>query len=383
MPVPFELDTLRIIWWLLVGVLLAGFAIMDGFDFGVGILLPWVGRSDNQRRVLINTIGPVWEGNQVWFITGGGALFAAWPLLYSVSFSGFYFAMFLVLLALILRPVAIKFRSKRESTSWRTLWDSCIFASGLVPALIFGVAIGNVLQGVPFYFDPEIRAFYTGSFWALLNPFGIFCGVGSIAMLTQQGAVYLASKTEGVLLQRAVTAARWAGLCFVGLFVGGFFWLQRGISGYQLTATIAANQPSNPLHKTVSTGINWLHNFNQDPRLWALPLVAIVAIFGVLIFAGRGRGKIAWLFSSLSIATVIATIGTTLYPFLLPSSSQPNMSLTIWDASSSQMTLFIMTIAAVIFVPIILLYTAWVYRVLRGVITERDVENRDKSTEMY
>ena len=176
MPIPIDYETLRIIWWALLGILLIGFAIMDGFDLGTAILLPFMGRTDLERRMLINSVGPVWEGNQVWFILGGGAAFAAWPPLYAISFSGFYLAMLLVLLALILRPVAIKFRSKIDDDTWRTVCDIALFISGIVPALIFGVAFGNLLLGVPFHLDDELRAHYTGSFFGLLNPFALLCG---------------------------------------------------------------------------------------------------------------------------------------------------------------------------------------------------------------
>src|ERR1700751_3165148 len=166
----FDYATLRMIWWVVLGVLLIGFATTDGFDMGVGALLPFVAKTAAARRVAINTVGPVWEGNQVWFILGGGAIFAAWPALYAVSFSGFYLAMFAILFALILRPVAFKYRSKRESARWKAGWDWALFIGGFVPSLIFGVAVGNVLQGVPFRFDDDMRIYYEGSFFALLNP---------------------------------------------------------------------------------------------------------------------------------------------------------------------------------------------------------------------
>lgn len=185
---PLDYETLRVIWWLLLGILLIGFAVMDGFDLGVAMWLPWLAKTDIERRILINSIGATWEGNQVWFILGGGAIFAAWPALYALSFSGFYFAMLLVLLALILRPVGFKYRSKLADPRWRSFWDYALFVGGFVPALIFGVAIGNVLQGVPFHFDEYLRPFYTGSFLDLLNPFALLCGLLSVLMLAMHGA---------------------------------------------------------------------------------------------------------------------------------------------------------------------------------------------------
>jgi len=206
----FDYETLKIIWWLLIGVLLVGFAIMDGHDMGVGTLLPFVGRSDLERRVVINTVGPHWDGNQVWFITGGGAIFAAWPLVYATAFSGFYWAMLVVLWALFFRPVGFDYRSKINNSTWRSVWDWGLFVGGAVPPLIFGVAFGNLLQGVPFHFDVYMVSTYTGTFWQLLNPFALLTGVVSSAMITLHGGTYLAHRTEGIIQGRAIQAAKWA-----------------------------------------------------------------------------------------------------------------------------------------------------------------------------
>ena len=203
MTVPIDYEILRVIWWALLGILLIGFAIFYGVDLGPAILLPFLGRTDRERRLLINSVGPVWECNQVWFILGGGAAFAAWPPLYAASFSGFYLAMLVVLLALILRPVAFKFRGKLDNAAWRTIWDWALFIGGFVPTLIFGVAFGNMLQGVPFHFDDDLRPFYTGDFFGLLNPFALLCGLVSVAMLTAHGAVYVWMKTAEALGERA------------------------------------------------------------------------------------------------------------------------------------------------------------------------------------
>src|SRR5208283_4606085 len=193
----FAYATLRLIWWVLLGVLLIGFAVTDGFDMGVGALLPFVAKKDIERRVTINTVGPVWEGNQVWFILGGGAIFAAWPALYAASFSGFYLAMFLVLAALILRPVGFKYRSKIESPVWRGFWDWALFIGGVVPALVFGVAFGNLFEGVPFGFDADLRFHSTITLISLLNPFALVVGLVSLSMIVLHGAVWLNLKTEG------------------------------------------------------------------------------------------------------------------------------------------------------------------------------------------
>ena len=206
-----EYEILRLIWWAVLGVLLIGIAVMDGFDLGTAILLPVIGRTDMDRRIMINTVGPVWEGNQVWLILGGGAIFAAWPALYAVAFSGFYLAMLLLLLSLILRPVGFKFRSKLEDTRWRTTWDTALFIGGLVPALVFGVAFGNALQGVPFRFDDTLRMTYTGTLFALFNPFALLAGLVSVAMIVMHGAAWLSCKTEAPLRARAATGRRHRG----------------------------------------------------------------------------------------------------------------------------------------------------------------------------
>ena len=231
---PLDYETLRVIWWGILGILLIGFAIMDGFDLGVAICLPWIARTDIEKRILINSVGPTWEGNQVWFILGGGAIFAAWPMLYALSFSGFYFAMLLTLLALILRPVGFKYRSKLIHPLWRQCWDWLLFVGGFVPALIFGVAVGNVLQGVPFHFDQSLRAFYTGTFLELLNPFAIMSGGLSIVMLIMHGAYFIQIKTEGAIQLRARTTAKIAALLTALIFIVNGVWVYFGIDGYQL-----------------------------------------------------------------------------------------------------------------------------------------------------
>ena len=230
----FDYATLKVIWWVVVGLLLVGFAILDGFDLGVGVLLPYVGRTDDERRVALNAVGPTWEGNQVWFITAGGATFAAWPLVYATAFSGFYIALIVVLFALFLRPVGFDYRSKVPDPRWRSAWDWGLFVGGLVPALVFGVAFGNLLLGVPFHFDADLRSFYTGSFFGLLNPFGLLAGLVSLAMLTMHGGIYLQLRTEGDVQARSMRAARVAGIVFLALFAAAGYWIATGIHGYQI-----------------------------------------------------------------------------------------------------------------------------------------------------
>jgi len=371
---PLDYETLRVIWWVLLGVLLIGFAVMDGFDLGVAMWLPWLAKTDMDRRVLINCVGPTWEGNQVWFILGGGAIFAAWPMLYALSFSGFYLAMLLILLALILRPVGFKYRSKMPNPQWRAAWDYALFISGFVPSLIFGVAIGNVLQGVPFHFDESLRPFYTGTFLNLLNPFALLCGLLSVLMLAMHGAFFLNVKTEGYLQQRAAKAAKFTAILAVLFFIAGGLWIYLGIDGYMLTTAMVHDGPSNPLYKTASLQAGaWLSNYKSFPVTLLAPVVGIIAPLAAILLVKRP--KLAFVSSGAAVTGIIATVGLSMFPFILPSSTNPEQSLIVWDSSSSQLTLFIMLGATVIFLPIILLYTAWVYRVLRGKVTETTVGN--------
>jgi len=364
-------ELLRLIWWGLLGILLIGFAVMDGFDLGSAVLLPFVARNDLERRVVINTIGPVWEGNQVWFILGGGAIFAAWPALYAAFFSGFYLAMFAVLAALIFRPLAITYRSKLTNPGWRAFWDWTLFATGVVPALVFGVALGNLFLGVPFSFDDDLRFHADFSLLSLLNPFALLCGLVSFSMLALHGATWLSLKADGAVGARARGAIPIATTAFAVFFVLAGFWLTR-IGGYAVTSTLAHDGASNPALKVVARGAStWFANYGANPLLWIAPLLALAGAASAWLF--RARRVAAFLSSGLACAAVIATAGFALFPFLLPSSSNPNDSLTVWDSSSSKLTLAIMLGAVVIFLPLILAYTGWVYRVLRGPVKPDDV----------
>ncbi|PZP51440.1 MAG: cytochrome d ubiquinol oxidase subunit II [Agrobacterium fabrum] len=378
-----DYETLRVIWWLLLGVVLIGFAVTGGFDLGTGALLPFVAKTDIERRVVINSVGPVWEGNQVWLILGGGAIFAAWPPLYAVSFSGFYLAMFATLFALILRPVGFKYRSKRESAAWRNGWDWALFIGGFVPALIFGVAIGNVLQGVPFHLNDDLRIFYDGTtLFELLNPFAILCGLVSVAMLVMHGAAWLVLKTDGAVAARARGFGSIAALATTVLFALGGVFLWLGIDGYRFTSDIVTDGPSNPLLKTVeiASGV-WFSNYTTHPWMMLAPALGLAFPLVTFVLFRARKEVLALLSSSLAIFGIVATVGLTMFPFILPSSVDPKSSLTVWDASSSHMTLFIMLVVALIFIPIIVAYTSWVYRVLWGKVDEKAI--RDDSGHAY
>jgi len=370
-----DYDTLRVIWWVLLGVLLLAFAITDGFDLGTGTLLPFVAKTDLERRVVINSVGPVWEGNQVWLVLGGGAIFAAWPQLYAISFSGFYLAMAAVLLALILRPVAFKYRSKNDSARWRSNWDWALFVGGSVPALIFGVALGNVLQGVPYRLAPDMQIYYEGSFLGLLNPFALVAGLVSVSMLVMHGAAWLVLKTDGPVAMRSRSwGIRAAGATLVLYGLAGWL-LFSFVDGYRITSAIDPVGPSNPLFKTVEMGVNgmWFANYAAHPWTMLAPAAGISgALLTMLALMRRWEGA-AMLTSSLSIAGIVLSVGASMFPFILPSSIQPRASLTVWDASSSHLTLFIMLVATCIFLPLVIGYTSWVYKVLWGKVDARDI----------
>ncbi|WP_233967326.1 cytochrome d ubiquinol oxidase subunit II [Pectobacterium polaris] len=370
-----DYETLRLIWWGLIGLLFIGFAITDGFDMGVGILLRLLGKNDTERRVMINVIAPHWDGNQVWLITAAGALFAAWPMVYAAAFSGFYFAMILVLAALFFRPVGFDYRSKLENQRWRNMWDWGIFIGSFVPTLVFGLALGNLLQGVPLSVDMYLRLTYHGGFFGLLNPFGLLAGVVSVAMIVAHGAIYLQMRTTEALQRRAQKTVLIASALMSITFLLAGFWVLFGIDGYVITSTLDKAAPSNPLNKEVVQQAGaWLTNFTAHPALWAIPALGVVLPWFTCLFSRVDRCGWGFLTSSLTIVCVILTAGITLFPFVMPSSFDPNVSLTIWDATSSQLTLQVMTILACIFVPTILLYTSWCYYKMFGRIDARYIE---------
>lgn len=375
-----DYEVLRVIWWVLVGVLLIGLAITDGFDLGVGALLTFIGRNDNERRVMINTIGPHWDGNQVWLITAGGAIFAAWPLIYATAFSGFYIALMLTLVALWMRPLGFDFRSKIEDPRWRNSWDWALFVGGLVPALIFGVAFGNLLLGVPFEFDQNLKATYTGSFFGLLRPFALLAGLISVAMLMMHGATWLQMKTDGVLRERAELVAQRFALATLVMFVLAGVWVAFGVDGYVITSPVDGNAQSLPLDKTVETvSGGWMANYSRHPWMLIAPLLGIGGAVMVFLQSRARRAGWAFVASSVTLAGIILTAGFSMFPFLMPSNTMLNASLTVWDATSSQLTLNIMFYVALVFVPIVLSYTAWSFWVMRGRIRESHIVENSHS----
>lgn len=376
----FDYETLRIIWWLLLGVLLIGFAITDGFDLGVSALLRVLAKTDHERRALLETIEPVWEGNQVWLVLGAGAIFAAWPLLYAAAFSGFYFAMLLTLLAFIVRPVGFNFRNKIADPRWRGTWDWILTFVGLVPPLIFGVAFGNLFLGVPLHYDETLRISYAGGFFDLLRPFPLLFGLVSVAMILMHGAAWVAVKADDVIARRAERVLRAAAVTFVALYAGAGAWLASGVVGYAIDGQIATNGPSNPLLKNVLHGGNWLGDGPLGSWACVAAAIAIIAALAAPMLSGRRHHASTFVASALAVAGTIASAGLALFPFLLPSSLDPRSSLTVWDASSSPSTLGLMLLATAVLLPIVIAYTGWVYRVLRGRVS---LEHIKQSHSMY
>jgi cytochrome bd ubiquinol oxidase subunit II len=371
----FDYEVLKLIWWGLMVFLIIGFTLTGGFDLGVAILLPFAGKTDEERRLVINSVGPTWEGNQVWLVTIGAALFAAWPLLYAAAFSVMYVALMFVLFALFLRPVGFDYRSKLADPRWRNGWDWALFVGSVVPTLVFGVAIGNLFVGLPFQFDESLRVSYSGHFYDLLNPFALYCGVVAIVMLMLHGATFLAVKTRDQVQGRAINMAMVAGCFLALLFALGGVWLKQ-LDAWHIDTMGAVGGVLNPLDKTVSIlKGGWLSNFTAYPVLWLLPISGVLAALLAALASWRHYQLSAFILSGIASVGVLCTTATALFPFILPSTLDAASSLTVWDAVSSQKTLGVMLVVVVIFVPIIMLYTSWVYRVMRGPVTLERLEN--------
>jgi cytochrome d ubiquinol oxidase subunit II len=286
---------------------------------------------------------------------------------------------FLVLAALILRPVGFKYRSKRDSAAWRNGWDWALFVGGFVPALIFGVAMGNVLQGVPFHLTDDLHSIYEGNLFGLLNPYALLAGVVSASMLIMHGGAWLSLKAEGPVAERARRYGSIAGMVAMAAYALAGLWLAFGIDGYTIISEHVANGPSNPLHSEVSKAGSWMAAYGERPWIAIAPVLAFAGMGLAILGMRAGREVSTLLWSKLGILGVISSVGLTMFPFILPSSTDPNSSLTVWDSSSSHLTLFVMLVTTVIFMPIILAYTAWVYKVLWGKVTEDQVTGNSES----
>lgn len=377
----FDYENLRLFTWAIVGVLLIGFTITDGFDMGVAALLPVMGKKNLERRVMLNAIAPHWDGNQVWLITAGGAIFAIWPLVYAAAFSGFYIAMLLVLASLWLRPIGMDYRAKIDNPQWRNACDIALFISGVIPPIIFGVGFGNLLVGVPFELNNLLMLDYQGGFFDLLTPFPILCGLVSLTMVVTQGAAFLQMKTKHELRIRAQNITLWgAGATMLLFMFGGLFAASQ--SGYIIIGAMLKDGISNPLNKqVVSIAGDLLHNFSEMPQLWLIPFTAVTSLLVCFWATVSRRAGVAFTMSSIAIACIILTAGVTLFPMIMPSSINPSHSLTLWDATSSEKTLGIISIVAIIVVPVILGYTAWCYYKMFGRLDNNYI--RSNSSSLY
>ncbi len=370
----FDYETIRLIWWLFIGIVAIAFALTEGFDFGIGTLLPLLGKTDVERRVIINTVGATWEGNQVWLVLLGGAIFAIWPAVYATLFSGLYAAMLLVLFALFFRPVGFDYRSKLDNPSWRNAWDWGLFIGGTLPPILFGVLVGNLILGLPFHLDQDLRTFYDGTFLALLSPFALLCGVIGVLITTFHGALFLKWRTEGVIHERATNTVSTVGPLLLIALMAATLWVFLGLDRPEITQMAGTAAPSNPLNKTVTAiGPGWIAHFLNHPWMIVAPVLGFVGL-SLAWLLGKGQSRMAaFLFSCIGIIGMLLTLGFGLFPFLLISTSDPRSSLTLWDASSSHTTLLLAFWITVIFLPIVLLYTRWVYKVLWGSVTEAAV----------
>jgi cytochrome d ubiquinol oxidase subunit II len=328
---------LNTLWFVLIAVLFTGFFVLEGFDYGVGILLPFVAKTDEERRRVINTIGPIWDGNEVWILTGGGAIFAAFPHWYATLFSGFYLALFLILVALIVRGVAFEFRSKHESPAWRATWDHGIFWGSLIPAILWGVALANLLQGVPI---DESKTF-SGGFLDLLSPYTLLAGLATLALFVTHGAIFLHLKSVNAIRARSLVLIKRAGpLATVLLLlfaVGTYFWT------------------------------DVYERLGLNPGL--VPMLALGALLSAGLLIHREQMGWAFVMTTLTIVFTVATLFVALYPRVMVSSLDPGWSLTIYNACSTPYTLRVMSLVALVFVPVVLAYQAWSYWVFRQRIT--------------
>jgi cytochrome d ubiquinol oxidase subunit II len=328
---------LNSLWFILIAILYIGFFVLEGFDFGIGILLPFLGKSDIERRTMINTIGPHWDANEVWLITAGGATFAAFPEWYATLFSGFYIPLFILLLGLIVRGVAFEFRSKDENPKWRSVWDWCIFFGSLVPTLLLGVAFANLVRGVPIDADMQ----YVGDFFYLLNPYSLLAGLSTVLVFTLHGAIFLSMKTTGEMMSKAQRTARrlWIPVVIILLvfLVTTYF----------------------------STDL--LDKLGVNPAI--IPVAGIIAILLAGYFIYKKRDGWAFVMTILTITFSLGTLFLILYPRVMISSLDPAWSLTIYNASSTDYTLTVMTIVVLIFLPLVLIYQGWSYWVFRKRVT--------------
>jgi cytochrome d ubiquinol oxidase subunit II len=343
-----DISVFQITWFILWSVLWAVYFMLDGFVLGTGFLSAFIAKNDTEKRILINAIGPVWDGNEVWLLTAGGATFAAFPTTYALMFSNLYSALILLLFALIVRGVSFEFRGKLDGALWKEAWDKAILVSSFLPALLFGVAFGNIFRGIPMRNDFTALQFaYEGSLLGLLNPYGLITGILFVLLFAVHGSLYISLKTVGDLSSRATAMANrlWPALLIVAVVFLGYTW------------------PATKLY----------NNYQKTPLLLIIPVIAVVSLLLVKVFAGKSETGKAFIFSCLTIVFIVFTGVAGLFPNLLPSNIDAASNLTIFNSSSSLLTLKIMTAVAFIFVPTVICYKIWVYRIFRARICEEDI----------
>lgn len=360
----FEYEFLKIAWWLMIGGVLMVYAATAGFDAGVTMYMPFL-RDETDRRVVLNTSAPTWDGNLTWIVFAGGGLFVVWPVVYATAFSGMYAALLLILFSLFLRPPGYEYRNKIDNATWRKTWDWALFISAVIPVFVFGVAFGNCFLGYPFYFDPHtFRQFWTGDFWNLLNPYALLSGVVSVLMVLMHGSAFLQRRTEGHLRKLAFKVQVIAAILLLIGFTASGLLLMFKIIGYKLIST-AADPIKNPLKNVVTSGIGyWIQTYDQYPWKYLAPVAAYAGILESLWAAYYGWYKTAFWASCFAVGGIVGTAGATLFPFLMPSSTHPNQSLMIWNASSSQYALNSMLYIAVVLLVIILGYKIFAYNTI-------------------
>ncbi|OGT49117.1 MAG: cytochrome d ubiquinol oxidase subunit II [Gammaproteobacteria bacterium RIFCSPHIGHO2_12_FULL_38_11] len=373
----FDYEFLKIAWWLIIGAVLMIYAATAGFDVGVTMYMPFL-RSESDRRVVLNTSAPTWDGNLTWIVFAGGGLFVVWPAVYSTSFSGMYAAMLCILYALFLRPPAYEYRNKIDSKAWRKTCDWALFLSGVIPVFVFGVALGNCFIGFPYYFDPHTyREFYTGNFWGLLNPYSILSGMVSVLMVLMHGSVYLQRRTEGNIRKLAFKVHWVSGiLLLIGFTLSGLL-LMKTLIGYKLISS-APIPTLEPLNNAVQYGTGfWIRTYEQYPWKYFAPVVAYGGIIESLWAASYGWHTTAFWASCFAVGGIVGTAGATLFPFLMPSSTHPNQSLTVWNAASSQYALNVMLYVGVVLLVIILAYKIFAYNTIwhkKPTLNANDIE---------
>lgn len=358
----FDYETLRLLCWALLVLAVIGFMVCDGLVLGISMLLPLIGKTDADRQTLIASIAPTSLGQQAWLVAAIALLFAAWPVAYAIFFSSLQVVLLLMLLAWLARPLGLYFRSAVENPTWREYWDKALAVSGFLPAAMLGIICGNMLKGIPFHLDSDMRIFFLGDFWALLNPFTLLIAATSVSLLLMYGAAYLQLKCTGELYSHGKAMIYKSGAAFLILFALSGLWITR-LEGYHITSEIFPNGVSNPLAKFVkrSEGL-WLDNYEHQPGLWAIPVLAFLCSAATLYLSKINRHSWAFIASSVTVTMSVLTAAVSIFPFLLPSNRSLNSSLTIWDASASQNNLTILIWVAAIALPLLAIASRWAFR---------------------